>query len=306
MSDPLALLPLALAAKSGRVNEYDVSQLIAAGLTLLQRSAPLVRALAGRRSAILLPNSTAFFTALAASDGRGALLLSPELPREEITRQLVGASVGAVFTTAEYGRLIPADCTVALLDDAPRTATVIAPSRTMTVDLGSHHGLSLEGDGSAEGRDEECVAAFGGDEGVELRTHTHRELLSDARASVAQMLLTPVDHTLAAFPFTMADAFVRGALAPLLAGGHVTTLHRPDAATVLSALATDGVTTLVADAALYGGVLDTLVERGEPWNAPSLASCIGMNAQADEALGERWLAATGTRITWSGTAAFPR
>ena len=62
MSDPLALLPLALAAGAGRVGvagadagDYDAQQLVAAGLTLLQRSAPLVRALSGRRAAILLP-----------------------------------------------------------------------------------------------------------------------------------------------------------------------------------------------------------------------------------------------------------
>ncbi|NUR34387.1 MAG: hypothetical protein HOQ30_10285, partial [Gemmatimonadaceae bacterium] len=68
MSDPLSLLPLALAAGGGRVNEHEAQQLVAAGLTLLQRSAPLVRALAGRRSAILLPTSSAILTALAASE----------------------------------------------------------------------------------------------------------------------------------------------------------------------------------------------------------------------------------------------
>ena len=52
MSDPLALLPLALAAGAGRIGVagdalYDAPQLVAAGLTLLQRSAPLVRALGG-------------------------------------------------------------------------------------------------------------------------------------------------------------------------------------------------------------------------------------------------------------------
>ena len=53
MTDPLALFPLALAAGSGRigavgVDVFDAPQLVAAGLTLLQRSAPLVRALANR------------------------------------------------------------------------------------------------------------------------------------------------------------------------------------------------------------------------------------------------------------------
>ena len=79
MSDPLALLPLALAAGGGRIGAaagdiLDAQQLVAAGLTLLQRSAPLVRALSGKRSAILLPTSPQFLTALAASEGRGAVL----------------------------------------------------------------------------------------------------------------------------------------------------------------------------------------------------------------------------------------
>jgi hypothetical protein len=80
LTDPLALLPLALAAGGGRIgqagadatDDSEAQQLVAAGLTLLQRSAPLVRALSGRRSAILLPTSPAYLTALAASEGRGA------------------------------------------------------------------------------------------------------------------------------------------------------------------------------------------------------------------------------------------
>ena len=54
MSNPLGLLPIAIAASGGRVDGFEAQQLVAAGLTLLQRSAPLVRALSGRRSAILL------------------------------------------------------------------------------------------------------------------------------------------------------------------------------------------------------------------------------------------------------------
>src|SRR5215208_2325860 len=77
MSAPLSLLPLAAAAGGGRVDEYEAQQLVAAGFTLLQRSAPLVRALAGRRAGILLPASPAFLTALAACEGRGAVLINP-------------------------------------------------------------------------------------------------------------------------------------------------------------------------------------------------------------------------------------
>ena len=82
MSDPLALLPIALAAGNGRIGAagdelFDAQQLVAAGLTLLQRSAPLVRALSGKRAAILLPTAPQYLTALAASEGRGAVLVNP-------------------------------------------------------------------------------------------------------------------------------------------------------------------------------------------------------------------------------------
>src|SRR3954469_12594338 len=100
MADPFSLLPLALAAHGGRVDEYSAEQLVAAGVTLLQRSATLVRALSGRRSAILLPTSPAFIVALAASEGRGAVLINPLASPYEIAHQLTGANVGAVFTVA--------------------------------------------------------------------------------------------------------------------------------------------------------------------------------------------------------------
>src|SRR5688500_8678157 len=77
MIDPLGLLPLAAAAGRGTVNGVEAARLVAAGLTLLRRSAPLVRALHGRRAALLLPTTPAFFTGLAAAEGRGAVLVNP-------------------------------------------------------------------------------------------------------------------------------------------------------------------------------------------------------------------------------------
>src|SRR3954466_3523378 len=108
MTNPLALLPLAMAAGGGRIGAlgatpvYEAQQLVAAGLTLLQRSAPLVRALSGKRSAILLPTSPHFLVALAASEGRGAVLINPLAAPAEIDFQLRDAGVGAVFTTSAF------------------------------------------------------------------------------------------------------------------------------------------------------------------------------------------------------------
>ena len=112
MSDPLALLPLALAAGGGRIGAagmepYDAQQLVAAGLTMLQRSAPLVRALSGKRSAILLPTAPQYLTALAASEGRGAVLVNPLASPTEIAFQCRDANVGAVFTSSALANRLP-------------------------------------------------------------------------------------------------------------------------------------------------------------------------------------------------------
>jgi acyl-CoA synthetase (AMP-forming)/AMP-acid ligase II len=146
VTDPLALVPLALAAGSGRIgaagaDAFDAPQLVAAGLTLLQRSAPLVRALSGKRAAILLPTSPQYLTALAASEGRGAVLVNPLASAVELEYQCRDANVGAVFTTTSLAARAPAGMPVVLLDDAPRAARVVTVDRTQDVDLGSHHGL---------------------------------------------------------------------------------------------------------------------------------------------------------------------
>ncbi len=246
MSDPLALLPLALAAGGGRWGSFDAAQLAAAGLTLLQRSAPLVRALAGKRSAILLPDGPAVLVALAASDGRGAVLLDRKASPASIADQLADAAVGAVFTVAALAPRLPDDMPVVLLDDAPRTACVIVPGRRMDVDLGSHHGIALEGDTATEGRDEECIAVYAPSGRRTVRTH--RELIADARAAVAALLLTPVDHVLCLLPYHDPEALAVCVAAPLMAGARVSVLTpRPDGdavAHVSAAAERDGVSML--------------------------------------------------------------
>ena len=305
MSDPLALLPLALAAGGGRLDDGEAAALVAAGLTLLQRSAPLVRALSGRRAAILLPSGPAFLTALAAADGRGALLLDPHSTTDDIAWQLADAGVGAVFTRRDLATRLPAEMPVALLDDTPRMARVIVPGRTMDVDLGSHHGLALEGSTAIDGRDEECVvvysdASHAGGPPRERLTLSHRDLLADARAAVAELLLTPVDHTLVALPVSNPLALTLGLTAPLLAGGSVT--MRPDARgdDVLAALDANTVTVLVTVAALYHDVLAHLAARGGGWRGTALVTCLCGGAPLDPELAARWQAATGVRLLWYG------
>ena len=244
MSDPLALLPLAIAAGGGRLGPVHASQLTAAGLTLLQRSAPLVRALAGKRSAILLPGGPAFLVALAASDGRGALLLDGKASPTTIAWQIADADVGAVFTLQALVPMLPDGTPVVLLDDAPRVAQVFVPGRRMDVDLGSHHGLFLEGDIATEGRDEECVAAYT-PSGVRL-VRTHRTLIAAGRAAVAELRLTPVDHVLSILPCSDPASVAVCLAAPLFAGARVSMLTPTNVDEVVVAAQRDEVTLIAA------------------------------------------------------------
>ena len=73
-----------------------------------------------------------------------------------------------------------------LLDDAPRSARVVVDGVSRDVDLGSHRGLTLEGEVDAPGAREEAAVVYtsalaGTPLGAVL---THANLLSNARATV--------------------------------------------------------------------------------------------------------------------------
>ena len=167
-------LALRLAAAGGRIDDLPASQLVAAGFTLLQRSAPLVRMLAGRRSALLLPPGPAAVVAIAASDGRGAVVLPSDAPASEIAALCAACDVGAILTIEAHRPLVPTSLGVVLLDAIPRTAMVRSPEGSeQTVDLGSHVGLTIEGETDLPGRDEEALLL----PTAPTITLTHRALL---------------------------------------------------------------------------------------------------------------------------------
>lgn len=215
--DPLALMSYALAAAGGRVDRFETSRLVAAGLTLLQRSAPLVRSLGTRRAALLLPPGPAWIVALSASDGRGALLLDPAQP--DVAEALHQGRAGAVFTTADMVGRLPPGIPHVLLDDAPFRARVVTADRDGVVDLGSHFPLDLIGDIEGPGAAEECVADVAGP------SWSHQQLKAAAREAMARFPFTPVDRVCTTVPWSVspesADALVLGCLAPLMAGAHV-------------------------------------------------------------------------------------
>ncbi len=300
MADPLAVVPYALAARGGGVDAFDAAQLTAAGLTLLRRSAPLVRALAGRRAAILLPTSPAFVVALAASEGRGAVLVNPLAAPPEVAAQLEDADVGAVFTVASLAGRLPPGTVHALLDDAPAAARVVAADgAARDLDLSAHAGdaLDLEGSREAEGLDEEAAVVYtsamrGRALGAIL---THRNLLANARATVEAGGVTAADHALAVLPFSHLFGLVVSGLTPLLAGARVTTMPRFNPIAAADLIARGGVTYLVGVPAVFAALLQAAERRGG-LGGNALRVCICGGAPLPVALQERWQAATGADL----------
>lgn len=187
-------LALRLAAAGGRVDDVDVRQLVAAGFTLLQRSAPLVRALSGRRAGLLLPPSPAWIVALAASDGRGAVVFDPDADAPTIAARMSATGIGAIFTRRPWLPRVPSGLPTVLLDEVPSVAAVVGADGTSTrVDLGTHFGLAIEGATDVPGRDEECLV-LDGLPNVPPEVLTHRELLqrADWTAPILRALITPL------------------------------------------------------------------------------------------------------------------
>ena len=307
MSNPLSLFPIALAAGGGVVDGVAATQWTAAGFTLLQRSAPLVRALAGRRSAILLRPSGAVLTALAASDGRGAVLLPADASEAEIARWIAVASVGAVFTNRALApRVRSGLCAVVTLDDSPRTATVTQGGKQSVVDLGSHFALELAGEDDA-GRDEECLLAVA-DRGKtsHLAVFSHRNVLALARGAVDAVSLIKGDHVLAAMPVDALAPLALTVAAPLLAGARVTALASFSAEDAVRIVERDDVTLLVGTPPMFAAMADHLAARGTTLVAPALRVCVCVGGMAEASLQECWHASTGRELRQAiGTADAP-
>ena len=297
MLDPFSLLPLALAAHDGRVDDYEVQQLVAAGLTLLQRSATLVRAVSGKRAAILLPTSPSFFTALAACEGRGAVLINTLAAPPEIAHQLHDANVGAVFTNTALAAGLPADISYVLLDDAPRVARVVADGRTRDVDLGSHAGLRITGDTEVIGRDDEAAIVYtSAMAGIPLgAVLTHRNLLANARATVEAAGGTADDGVLAVLPFAHLFGLSVTGAAPLLAGGRVITMARFNPSRAAELLESGEITAIAAVPAVFRALLAMLERKGES-SVGRLRLCICGGSPLDRAFQDRWSDATGVEL----------
>jgi long-chain acyl-CoA synthetase len=295
--DPLSLVPLSLAAQRGRVDEFEAQQLVAAGLTLLQRSAPLVRALSRKRAALLLPTGPAFFSALAACEGRGAVLVNPLAAPAEIAHQLRDADVGAVFTTGNLAEALPTDVPRVLLDNAPRTARVSIAGASREIDLGSHRGMTIEGDPDVRGSTDEAAVIYtsamaGTPLGAIL---SHRNLLANARSTVQATRLSGDDRVLALLPFAHLFGLNVTGTAPLLAGARVLTITRFNPAKAVDLMEQHAITVVAGVPAIFRALLAALARRQSP-ALGALRLCVCGGAPLTQALQEQWADATGIEL----------
>ena len=298
MSNPLSVLPLAMAAHGGSLDAMPAAQLVAAGLALLQRSAPLPRALYGTRAAILLPTGPQFLIALAACEGRAAVLLNPLASPSELAHQLHDSNVGAVFTIASLAGQLPTTLPIVLLDDAPHHASLLHNGTVSAIDLGSHFALELEGDADGDGSEEEAAVVYtsamsGQPLGAIL---THRGLLSNARATVEAAQITHDDHVLAVLPYSHLFGMTVTLTAPLLAGARVTTMGRFNPMKAVDALVADNVTMFVGVPAVFIGMLTAIERRGGTIAVPALRVCICGGAALPVWVQRKWETATGCAL----------
>ena len=227
--NPLAFLPYALAAAGGRVGDHSANALTAAGLTLLQRSARLVRLLAGKRAAALLEQPHQWVVAFAASDGRALVGLDPALPGDTLASLCATHRVGAVFTTTGLASRLPAHVPRVLLDEVPRAAQLHVEAQAVTLDLGSHFALELvgvqEGEESA-GSTESCYV-----EGATGMLRSHGDLLQQARAAGSTHRSPQVAPVARGTALHEPSVLVAALLAPLLAGATIPLEHAGDVVT---------------------------------------------------------------------------
>jgi long-chain acyl-CoA synthetase len=124
---------------------------------------------------------------------------------------------------------------------------------------------------------------------------THRNLIANGRATVEAGAYTPLDHSLAVLPFSHLFGLVVSGVAPLLAGGRVTTMERFNPIKAADLVVRDGVTAIVGVPAVFAALLQAVERRGG-LAGNALRVCICGGAPLAPELQERWHAATGAEL----------
>lgn len=291
--DPFTLVPFALAARGGSADGHRVSDLVAAGHALLQRSVPLVRALQGRTLGILLPPCHRVISALAASEGRPAVLFDTALAPAELERAVMAHGVGACLTLAPLATHLPPSQLRVLLDEAPRRAVVAGPEGERTLELTTHTGLHLEGDPEVPGALTEMVRCHGAaGQGEAL---SHRTLLETARGLARSLDLTAGDRFASVAPVSSRFGLIHGVMTPLVAGLAVDYPDASDLAGLGVRLMRGGHTVLVAPPEVCEG----LVASGTLHPGSALRAAVCGPTPPGEWLRRAWAGATGIPL-WQG------
>ena len=225
------------------------------------------------------------------------MLINPLAAPAEIAFQCANANVGAIFTTSAFVARLPDGLPAVLLDEAPRRARVVADGRTQELDLGSHHGLSLQGERDVPGRDEEAAIVYtsamrGTPLGAVL---THGNLLANTRSTIEAFADTADAHVLALLPFAHLFGLIVTASAPLLVGGRVTTMERFNPAKAAELLG-GGVTQVVGVPAVFHALLTAITRRGVDLRGSALRLCVCGGAALPADLQDRWADVTGIEL----------
>jgi hypothetical protein len=290
MLDPLTLL----AARNGTVDAHPVPDLVAAGHALLQRCAPLVRALHGRQLAVLLPPSHRIITAIAASEGRSAIFIDPALGQDQLHDLLRGENVGACLTLAQLANRLPPALLRVELDRSPRTSTVVGPDVDRVIDLTTHTGLMLEGEAEVPGAMSEAVRCASAEDGVE--TLSHRTLLETGRALARSLSLTAADRFLTVAPVHSRFGLMHGMMTPLVAGLALECADAEDPVAVGTRLMDGGITVFVSTPEACAAILATGTLRV----GSALRAAVCGPRSPDDALRRAWAGATGVPL-WQGS-----
>ncbi len=297
MPPPLSLIPLAMAAGDGKIDDCDARQLVAAGVTMLQRCAPLVKALTGARGALLLRDPAECLVALAGCEGHGAVLLGPSWNAERVRAALERTGATVVFTVERHARRVPDGVPLVLLDELPGHVVFSHGATRRTVDVGSHFGLAIEGEES-EGSDEEAVVAFaprspgGSDPGECLpghaRRYSHRALLNFARAVATGAAISESDVVSSLLPLDEAAGLGGGLVAPCIGGARVATTGGSRWSDPARALEASGCTVLVGDDARFASLARALDRDGGVPARARLRAAVVVGDTISPATAECW------------------
>jgi acyl-CoA synthetase (AMP-forming)/AMP-acid ligase II len=286
-----------MAAGGGSIDGSDIRQLVAAGVTMLQRCAPLVRALAGGRGALLLARSSDHLVAMAACEGHGAVLLDPEWSAERVREAIEISGARVVFTRASHVPMLPAGVALVSLDELPGHVLFSHGSVQRRIDVGSHFGLTIEGEES-EGSDEDAVIELttGANGVTEPRRYTHRSLLAAARAVVLDAGLGEADVVSSLVPLHEAAGLTGGLIAPALAGARILSVERSRVRDAARAIEASGGTVLIADARGIEEMARALVSDDTTWANGPLRTAVAVGPPLDAATAELWQRATGAAL----------